>query len=137
MAALRGVTSAVIDTLTGAWPELGAHRSLVEQVVIAEEEGFDRTLRQGSRLLEAAIGRAGVTGWTRPAAETAFELYVTYGFPIDLTLDAAGSAGLTVDEERFASLLEEQQHRAADGWIGLDLGRYGGGGRSAAGEPQP
>jgi hypothetical protein len=38
MAALRGVTSAVIDTLTGAWPELGAHRSLVEQVVIAEED---------------------------------------------------------------------------------------------------
>ncbi|WP_067461251.1 alanine--tRNA ligase [Actinomadura macra] len=108
---LAPLTSSVIDTLAGAWPELERQSELIRRVVTAEEEGFERTLRQGSRLLDSAISRAEST----LSGQTAFELHDTYGFPIDLTLDAARSAGLTVDVEAFGDLLEEQRrqtHRA-------------------------
>ncbi|HXA60604.1 MAG TPA: alanine--tRNA ligase, partial [Streptosporangiaceae bacterium] len=110
--ALPTLTGTVIDNLRDAWPELEEHRSLVQQVVTAEEEGFDRTLRQGSKLLEGAIGHARSTGSTTLPGQTAFELHDTYGFPVDLTLDAARSAGLTVDEDAFGALLENQQRQA-------------------------
>ncbi|MEU8803691.1 alanine--tRNA ligase [Spirillospora sp. NPDC048819] len=106
--ALPALTSSVIGTLGRAWPELARQSELIRQVVTAEEEGFERTLRQGSRLLESAIGRATTT----ISGRTAFDLHDTYGFPIDLTIDAARSAGLTVDEDEFAALLEEQRHKA-------------------------
>ena len=106
--ALPELTSSVIGTLGGTWPELTEHSTLIRQVVTAEEESFDRTLRQGSRLLDTAIGRATST----ISGRTAFELHDTYGFPIDLTVDAARSAGLTVDEDAFAELLEAQRRQA-------------------------
>ncbi|WP_242905783.1 alanine--tRNA ligase [Actinomadura terrae] len=89
-------------------PELDPHRELIHNVVTAEEEGFERTLRQGSRLLDTAIG----TTKSTLSGRTAFELHDTYGFPIDLTLDAARSAGLTVDLDAFGELLEDQRRHA-------------------------
>ncbi|TDB89068.1 alanine--tRNA ligase [Actinomadura sp. KC216] len=105
---LPALTASVIDNLGGTWPELRRQSGLIHQVVTAEEEGFERTLRQGSQILESAIGRATTT----IPGRTAFELHDTYGFPIDLTLDAARSAGLTVDENEFAELLEAQRRQA-------------------------
>jgi alanyl-tRNA synthetase len=109
---LSALTGSVIDTLGPAWPELVQHRSLIEQVVTAEENGFDRTLRQGSKLLDSAINQTRATGATRLPGQTAFELHDTFGFPVDLTIDAARSAGLTIDEDAFAALLENQQRQA-------------------------
>ncbi|MFC4585150.1 alanine--tRNA ligase [Sphaerisporangium corydalis] len=106
---LPALAGGVIDTLGPAWPELERHRSLVGQVVTAEENGFGRTLRQGARILAGAIGRARETGSAGLTGRTAFELHDTYGFPVDLTLDAARAAGLTVDQEAFAELLEDQR----------------------------
>ncbi|MFA1547759.1 alanine--tRNA ligase [Actinomadura chokoriensis] len=106
--ALPDLTSSVVAGLGGTWPGLTEHAELIRQVVTAEEEGFDRTLRQGSRLLDAAISRATST----ISGRTAFELHDTYGFPIDLTVDAARSAGLTVDEAAFAELLDDQRRQA-------------------------
>ncbi|KAB2339339.1 alanine--tRNA ligase [Actinomadura rudentiformis] len=111
--ALAALTGSVIDNLGPAWPELERRRDLIEQVVAAEEDGFDRTLRQGSRLLDGAIERARTSG-SGLSGRTAFELHDTYGFPIDLTVDAARSAGLTVDEDAFGELLERQQRQAKD-----------------------
>ncbi|QXJ20941.1 alanine--tRNA ligase [Actinomadura graeca] len=105
---LAPLTGSVIGTLGGTWPELERQSGLIRQVVTAEEEGFERTLRQGSRLLDSAIRRAGST----ISGRTAFDLHDTYGFPIDLTLDAARSAGLTVDVDAFGELLEEQRRQA-------------------------
>ncbi|WUI01744.1 alanine--tRNA ligase [Spirillospora sp. NBC_00431] len=105
---LPALTSSVIDNLGGTWPELTRQSDLIRRVVTAEEEGFERTLRQGSQILETAIGRATST----LSGRTAFDLHDTYGFPIDLTIDAARSAGLTVDENEFAELLEEQRRQA-------------------------
>ncbi|SJZ43693.1 alanyl-tRNA synthetase [Marinactinospora thermotolerans DSM 45154] len=109
---LAEVTASVVGNLGEDWPELTTQSSLIEQVVSAEEETFNRTLRQGTRLLEAAIERARDTGSSSLSGDTAFELHDTYGFPVDLTTEAAGAAGLEVDQERFTALLEEQQRRA-------------------------
>ncbi|MDL4819286.1 alanine--tRNA ligase [Actinomadura opuntiae] len=105
---LAPLTCSVIGNLSEAWPGLERQSELIERVVTAEEDGFERTLRQGTRLLESAISRADST----ISGQTAFELHDTYGFPIDLTLDAARSAGLTVDEDAFAQLLDDQRRRA-------------------------
>ncbi|MFC6883793.1 MULTISPECIES: alanine--tRNA ligase [Actinomadura] len=111
---LPELTASVVANLGAAWPELNERRDLIRRVVSAEEEGFDRTLRQGSRILESAIGRARREGSGTVPGRTAFELHDTYGFPVDLTLDAARSAGLTVDEGAFAALLDEQRRQARD-----------------------
>ncbi|MCO5968735.1 alanine--tRNA ligase [Actinoallomurus soli] len=116
-ARLLGVDDVVLPVLTGAvvdlhgatWPELETARPLIEKVVTAEEEGFARTLRQGSRILDSAIRER------RLSPKVAFDLHDTYGFPFDLTVDAARAAGLTVDENAFSSLLEERRRRSRSG----------------------
>ncbi len=105
------VTRAVVDLHGETWPELATHRELIERVVTAEEEGFARTLRQGTRILDTAI-RA-----NRLSAEVAFDLHDTYGFPFDLTLDAARAAGVGVDEDAFAALLDERRRRSRSGRV--------------------
>ncbi|MFI6154083.1 alanine--tRNA ligase [Kitasatospora sp. NPDC051170] len=112
---LPAATASVVSNLGNVWPELNAQSALIEQVVTAEEESFTRTLTQGTRLLDAAITHTRTGGSTSLAGDTAFELHDTYGFPIELTIEAARDAGLTVDEDRFATLLTEQQQRAKAG----------------------
>ncbi|WP_329089673.1 alanine--tRNA ligase [Streptosporangium sp. NBC_01469] len=112
---LPAATTSVIGNLGGVWPELHTQTALIEQVVTAEEESFTRTLAQGTRLLNAAIGRARENRSAALPGETAFELADTYGFPLELTVEAARDAGLTVEEDRFATLLDEQRRRAKAG----------------------
>ncbi|MQA26741.1 MAG: alanine--tRNA ligase [Micromonosporaceae bacterium] len=109
---LTAVTGSVIDNLADAWPELAAHRALIEAVTTREEETFTATLRQGTRLLDAAITRVHSAGATTLPGDTAFELHDTYGFPVELTIEAAQAAGLSVDADRYAALLDEQRRRA-------------------------
>ncbi|MEU3046892.1 alanine--tRNA ligase [Streptomyces sp. NPDC006984] len=112
---LAPATASVVDNLGGVWPELTAQAALIEQVVAAEEGSFTRTLAQGTRLLNAAITRSRESRSTALTGDTAFELHDTFGFPVELTVEAARDAGLTVDEDRFADLLAEQQRRAKAG----------------------
>ncbi|MEU0660699.1 alanine--tRNA ligase [Streptomyces lavendulocolor] len=112
---LPAATASVIGNLGSVWPELAAQAALIEQVVTSEEESFTRTLAQGTRLLDAAISRTQHSGSAALPGETAFELADTYGFPLELTVEAARDAGLTVDEDRFAALLDEQKKRAKAG----------------------
>jgi alanyl-tRNA synthetase len=117
---LARVGGRVVDTLGGAWPELVAQRSLIEQVVASEEESFSRTLRQGSNLLEGAIRRTRDQGQAMLAGDTAFQLHDTYGFPYELTLEAAAEAGLAVDADRFQQLMDDQRRRAKEARRELD-----------------
>ncbi|MFF4531392.1 alanine--tRNA ligase [Streptomyces sp. NPDC001407] len=112
---LPATTASVIGNLGTVWPELTSQAALIEQVVTAEEESFTRTLAQGTRLLDAAISHTQGSGSAALPGETAFELADAYGFPLELTVEAAREAGLTVDEERFAALLDEQKKRAKAG----------------------
>ncbi|MET9605025.1 alanine--tRNA ligase [Streptomyces sp. NPDC006512] len=112
---LPAVTGSVIANLGTAWPELTEHAGLIEQIVHSEEESFGRTLRQGAKLLDAAVRRAKDQRSGTLSGETAFELHDTFGFPVELTLETAHDAGLEVDEDRFAALLAAQQQRAKSG----------------------
>ncbi|HEY4725193.1 MAG TPA: alanine--tRNA ligase-related protein, partial [Actinomycetota bacterium] len=118
--ALSRVCARVVDNLGEPWPELVAQRSLIEQVVASEEDSFSRTLRQGSTLLESAIRRTREQGAATLAGDTAFQLHDTYGFPYELTLEAAAEAGLDVDADRFRQLMDDQRRRAKEARRELD-----------------
>ena len=101
---------AALDAEMGdAYPELRRRRERVERVLRQEEEQFARTLDQGMRVLEDAIG--GLEGGVIPG-ETVFRLYDTYGFPVDLTADVARERSLGVDLDEFERAMEGQRARA-------------------------
>jgi alanyl-tRNA synthetase len=101
-----------IELMGEDYPELVAERETIERWVGDEEESFGRTLERGSELLERLVVEAkeGETSWI-DAAE-AFKLHDTYGFPYDLTKELLAENGLSVDDQGFQELMEEQRQRA-------------------------
>jgi alanyl-tRNA synthetase len=97
------------EQMGAAYPELVKSRKHVEKVLHQEEERFAETLDQGMRLLDSAI--AGLQGDVIPG-ETAFRLYDTFGFPVDLTADIARERGLNVDQAGFERAMDAQRERA-------------------------
>ena len=108
---LATLTDAVVEQMRGAYPGLVEAQPEIRRVVNEEEVRFRRTLEQGMGILEEALRRARDAGTELPA-EVAFELHDTYGFPFDLTREIAAEQDMTVDEERFGHLMEEQRERA-------------------------
>ena len=94
------------------YPELQAQSSLIEGVIREEEASFLRTLEQGIHLLEGKIGECGAQGKTQLDGESAFTLYDTFGFPLDLTQLMLRERGMTVDEGGFARCMAEQKARS-------------------------
>ncbi len=105
-----GLVQAVADGYGDAYPEIAAERSTVEDVIGAEAEQFARTLEQGTKLLGEVLDRSRAAGVI--AGDDAFRLHDTFGFPLDLTRDAAEEHSLQVDEEGFGRLMTEQRDRA-------------------------
>jgi len=102
---------ATAETLGIAYPELVENRAYILQVAASEEERFAGTLRQGMALFEAEV--EGKKRGRTLAGDVAFKLHDTHGFPLELTEELAADAGLEVDTERFALLMEEQRARAS------------------------
>ncbi len=92
-----------------AFPELKAAQANVERILKKEEERFAETLGQGMKILEACVAK--MQGTVIPG-ETVFQLYDTYGFPVDLTADFARENQLTVDHEGFETAMNAQRERA-------------------------
>lgn len=92
-----------------AFPELKAAQAQVERVLKKEEERFAETLEQGMKILEACVAK--MEGSVIPG-ETVFQLYDTYGFPVDLTADFAREHQLTVDHAGFEMAMSAQRDRA-------------------------
>jgi alanyl-tRNA synthetase len=105
----------VIEVMGAVYPELERERETIHQWVDAEEESFGRTLEQGTRLLADLVERARRDGTSWIAAEDAFRLHDTYGFPYDLTKELLQEQGLSVDDAGFGELMEEQRERARMG----------------------
>lgn len=111
-----GLTEPVVEGWGEAYPELGERAGQVRDVIGVEAEQFARTLTQGRRMLDEVIQRAGDAGeGGTVSGGDAFKLHDTYGFPLDLTVDAAEDAGLTVDRETFDRLMDEQRERSRAG----------------------
>ena len=92
-----------------AFPELKAQKQLIENVIKEEEQSFLRTLDQGLVLLNRIVDE---TKGDTVSGEKAFELYDTYGFPIDLTALILSEKGLKLDEEGFNEELQKQKNRS-------------------------
>ncbi|HFI5324690.1 TPA: alanine--tRNA ligase [Serratia liquefaciens] len=101
----------LIEVMGPAADELKRQQSLVEQVLKTEEDQFARTLERGLTLLDEEL--ANLQGDTLDG-ETAFRLYDTYGFPVDLTADVCRERGLKVDEAGFELAMEAQRRRARE-----------------------
>src|ERR1700678_3544801 len=99
-----------------AYPELIRAESLISETLKLEETRFRSTLVRGLSILEdetRSLGQGGIL-----TGETAFRLYDTYGFPLDLTQDALRARGLSVDTEGFNAAMERQRAEARRAWSG-------------------
>ncbi len=111
-ASLYKLIPVLIESMGEAYPELEAQKSLIEKVIIEEEESFLRTLDTGIKLLDKIISDAKATGKTQISGVDAFTLYDTYGFPLDLTELILRENGMTVNNGEFNSEMEKQKARA-------------------------
>lgn len=116
---LMGVTNAVLpellpisrDAMRGTYPQVAEDFERISRIAYAEERAFLRTIAAGTTRLESSVAQARAAG-TQLSGNAAFELHDTFGFPIDLTLEMAEEAGVSVDQSKFTELMQEQRERA-------------------------
>ena len=109
---LRGLCEIVIAQNQDAYPELKTKYDYVLKVIVLEEERFNATIDAGLGILSGIIESAKAEGKSTISGEDAFKLYDTFGFPVDLTREIAEEAGLSIDEDAFKALMDEQKKRA-------------------------
>ncbi|ACY97701.1 MULTISPECIES: alanine--tRNA ligase [Thermomonospora] len=109
---MHELTAVAIAAMGEQYTELISTAANIHAVIDAEEERFLQTLRTGTAIFDAAVAETKRAGKQVLSGSQAFTLHDTYGFPIDLTLEMAAEQGLSVDEEGFRRLLEEQRQRA-------------------------
>ena len=109
------VARSVVQLLGAAYPELVERRDYLTEVIHNEETRFSDTLDKGLTLLEQEIHDLRQRNTTTLSGETAFRLYDTYGFPLDMTEDFLSSEGFSVNRDEYDKALEEQRSRARGG----------------------
>ena len=119
----------LVEQMGGQFPELKAQQTLITSVICEEESAFLKTLATGINLLEGVINKSKAAGQSIIDGKSAFTLYDTYGFPIDLTELIAKENGMTVDLEAFEVELQAQKARSRnaaavenDDWVELVAG---------------
>ncbi|MEL7110877.1 MAG: alanine--tRNA ligase [Pseudomonadota bacterium] len=110
---MHRLVPALITEMGAAYPELGRAQAAIESALEQEESRFQRTLGRGLALLDEASGDL-KDGDTLPG-ETAFKLYDTYGFPLDLTQDILRGRGMSVDEAGFDAAMAVQKEGSKSG----------------------
>ena len=128
---LYQVCDTVVHENEGHYPELRERQEYIIKVIRTEEENFARTIDGGMKIYDEMLAGHKAKGETVFSGADAFKLYDTYGFPIDLTIEMAAEAGLTVDQEAFRKLMQEQKERARKarealgdlGWAGVEFGK--------------
>ena len=128
---LYEVCDTVVHENEGHYPELRERQAYITKVIRTEEENFAKTLDAGMKIYDDMLSAHKAQGETVFSGADAFKLYDTYGFPIDLTVEMAEEAGMTVDQEGFKALMEEQKVRARKarealgdlGWAGIEFGK--------------
>src|SRR5579871_902052 len=106
----------LVAEMGGAYPELRRAEPVIAETLRQEEVRFRATLGRGTALLDEAV--AGLASGAMLPGETAFKLYDTYGFPLDLTQDALRAKGIGVDVAGFEAAMSEQRRRAREAWTG-------------------
>ena len=109
---LSSMVDAVVRRMAPHYPELETDSGRIRQVVANEEELFSRTLKAGQTQIERLVAEARSAAQTRIPGERVFDLYQTYGFPIELTEEALREEGLSFDRAEFEAALTAEQERA-------------------------
>ncbi len=113
---MHQLVPSLVDTMGEAYPELMTHQKLITESLKLEEERFRQTLDKGLKLLTEETEN--LTAGDTLNGETAFKLYDTYGFPLDLTQDALRSRDIKVDVAEFEAAMERQKAEARASWAG-------------------
>ncbi len=126
---IYSLVDTLIDTMGEAYPELVAQADLIKKVIKEEEEAFLRTLETGIKLIDKVINDTKTEGKTEISGVTAFTLYDTYGFPLDLTELILKENGMTANIDEFNAEMTKQKERArnaaaveATDWVVLKEG---------------
>ena len=106
----------VVEIMGKVFPELVEKHELVKKVILSEEERFQRTLEQGLERLDSIMSNLSAQNILVIPGKDAFELYDTFGFPLDLTQNVAEEKGFTVDEAEFEKAMKEQRERGRAAW---------------------
>ena len=119
----------LIEVMGKHYPELVAQQELIEKVIREEENAFLRTLDKGIKLLDRIIEKTKAEDFLTIPGNVAFELYDTYGFPLDLTKEILEEKGYTVNEEAFQTCMNEQKEKARSArkttnYMGADVTVY-------------
>ncbi|MBQ9663390.1 MAG: alanine--tRNA ligase [Oscillospiraceae bacterium] len=128
---LHEIVAEVVEVSGGQYPELREKQSYITAVIRSEEEKFGKTIDAGLRIFSELLSAHKEKGETVFSGADAFKLYDTYGFPLDLTVEMCDDEGMTVDEDGFRSLMQEQRERAREarkalgdlGWSGISFGK--------------
>ena len=113
---MHNLVGALIQQMGSAYPELGQAQSLIEETLLQEETRFRQTLERGLKLLDDELDK--VPEGEEFPGETAFKLYDTYGFPLDLTQDALREKGRVVNTTAFDIAMADQKTKARAAWVG-------------------
>ena len=128
---LYQVVDTVIHENQGQYPDLREKQTYITKVIRTEEENFGRTIDGGMKIFSDLLAEHQAKGEKVFSGADAFRLYDTFGFPIDLTAEMVAEQGMTVDEESFRQLMQEQKQRAREarkalgdlGWAGVEFGK--------------
>ncbi|MEA1870709.1 MAG: alanine--tRNA ligase [Candidatus Bipolaricaulota bacterium] len=110
----------VVTTLGRAYPEVVAVRDLAERIISREEDTFRKTLRGGERRLQRTLEELTSAGETILPGANAFELYDTYGFPLEMTEEVAAEQGISVDSNGFQEAMAGQRARSRTGIVSTE-----------------
>jgi alanyl-tRNA synthetase len=109
---LYKLTDILVDTMGKIFPEIVEKKDYVKKIIRAEEESFNATLDRGIEIFEEIVSGLSKRSKKIIPGEDVFRLYDTYGFPVDLTNIMAKEKGLTIDEDGFNKLMDEQKERS-------------------------
>ena len=112
---LTDLVEAVVERMGEHYPELRTQVARIKQVLADEEELFGRTLQSGSAQIERLVHEARARGEKRISGERVFDLYQTYGFPVELTEELLREQGLEIDRQGYETALEAERERARAG----------------------
>ena len=127
---LYRVVETVVQENETHYGYLREREAYITKIVKVEEENFARTIDGGMKIFAEMLADHKAKGETEFSGADAFKLYDTYGFPIDLTLEMVADEDMTLDQDSFAKLMQEQKLRAREArkalgdlaWAGIELG---------------
>lgn len=122
---LYDVAKIVIRESGKAYPELVEKQDFICRIIEIEENRFAATIDQGLGILDEMVGEAREAGVKILQGDKVFKLHDTYGFPLDLTREIAGEAGLAIDEEGFMKEMDEQKKKAREALKARDTSAWG------------